>query len=140
MILLASASTDSTATSAAYFARWIDHSTWKEWSPDTEWVRLKGKVALGAEGILKPVNGPQVHFVISALRLDREYTDTSRFPGARLVFQHVATPVDRGAALDVNVSLTGPLAWLWKLILGGGFRESVPADLERLKELVEAAS
>ncbi|MEP6462626.1 MAG: hypothetical protein ABJC62_04270 [Frankiaceae bacterium] len=56
----------STATPAAFFARWIDHDTWPEWSPDTEWVRLDGPVEVGTRGVLKPKGGPKAKFVISA--------------------------------------------------------------------------
>ena len=34
--------------------------------------------------------------------------------------------------------MTGPLAWLWAKVMGGGFRESCQADLDRLVALVEA--
>ncbi len=120
-----------------FFARWIDHDTWSEWSPDSEWVRLDGPVAVGTTGVLKPKGAPKTRFTISALIPDREYTDTSRFPGARLVFQHLVNRRDDLTGLDVRVTLDGPLAWFWARVLGGGFRESVPADLRRLVELVE---
>lgn len=50
-------SRDFPATPDAYFARWIDHDTWPQWSPDTEWVRLDGPVEVGTRGVLKPGAG-----------------------------------------------------------------------------------
>ena len=138
MIKLGTASATSTAPASAFFTRWIDHDSWGEWSPDTDWVHLDGPVALGAVGIIKPAGGPKTRFTISALDPDREYTDTSYLPGARLVFQHLVISESGFTRLDVAVSMRGPLGWLWARIMGAGFRESTQADLDRLVALVEA--
>jgi len=127
----------STATPDAFFARWIDHDTWPEWSPDTEWVRLDGPVEVGTHGVLKPKGGPKTKFVISACTPGREYTDTTRLPGARLVFRHTVEPAAPGCELHVQVTMDGPLAYVWAKIMGGGFRESAQADLDRLVAIVE---
>ncbi|WP_211195838.1 SRPBCC family protein [Agromyces sp. H66] len=139
MRTLATGSATSTASADGFFARWIDHDTWSEWSPDTEWARVEGPVATGARGVLKPKGGPRTRFTVSACTPGREYTDTARFPGARLVFQHTAEAVGGETVLRVLVTVDGRLAPLWAAILGGGFRDSVQADLDRLVALVEAA-
>jgi hypothetical protein len=138
MIELGTASATSTAPAASFYARWIDHDSWGEWSPDTDWVRVDGPVALGATGFIKPTGGPKTRFTISALELDHEYTDTSYLPGARLVFQHLVASEANLTRLDVAVTMTGPMAWLWSRVMGAGFRESTQADLDRLIALVEA--
>lgn len=127
----------STATPGAFYARWTDHDTWPEWSPDTDWVRVDGPVEVGTTGVLKPRGGPRVKFVISACTPGREYTDTTRLPGARLVFRHTVEPAARGCELHVRVTMAGPFAFVWSRIMGGGFRESVSADLGRLIRVVE---
>jgi len=138
MIELGTASATSTAPASGFFARWLDHDSWGEWSPDTDWVKLDGPVALGVTGVIKPTGGPKTRFTISALDADREYTDTSYLPGARLVFQHLVIADAGVTRLNVGVSMSGPLAWLWSRVMGGGFRESTQADLDRLVALVES--
>jgi len=139
MKTLVHASAFSSAAPSGFYDRWIDHDTWREWSPDCDWVRVGGPIAIGTRGVLKPTNGPKVRFVISALTPDREYTDTSRLPGARLEFQHLVSPVPEGSALEVTIRLSGPLSFLWSRILGPGFRKSAPEDLSRLVAIVETA-
>jgi hypothetical protein len=139
MIELATATTTSSARPHAFYSRWIDHSTWQQWSPDAEWVRLDGPVAGGTTGTLKPTGGPQVRFTITTLTPDQEYTDTSTLLGARLVFQHLAHVDDDRTVLAVRVTVDGPLSWLWARILGQSFAASAPTDLARLVELVETA-
>lgn len=138
MIELARAQAHSTADPDAFFARWTDHDTWADWDPDLEWVRVNGPVRTGTRGVIKPKGGPRTRFVVSTCVPGREYTDTSTLPGARLVFRHTATPVHGGTDLDVQVTLAGPLAWVWAWIMGSGFRKSVPAGLERLVTVVES--
>jgi hypothetical protein len=137
MTTLAAASATSTASPAAFFARWADMATWTEWNTDTEWVRLDGPFGQGATGVLKPKGGPKVTFVVEKLT-DTEFVDVSLLLGARLTFAHhiVATPT--GSRLEISVSLTGPLSRVWNLILGKGLKASLQRDLDLLVSTAEA--
>jgi hypothetical protein len=139
MTTIASASVTSSATPAAFFSEWADMASWPEWNLDTEWVRLDGAFVEGASGQLKPKGGPKVRFEVARLVDGEEFTDVSRLLGARLTFRHlVATEAGR-TTVSVEVSMTGPLAPVWRLILGKGLRESLEPDLERLASRAEAA-
>ena len=139
---IATAAADSAAAPALYFARWIDHQSWHEWSPDMEWIRLDGPVAKGTCGVLKPLGAPKTKFVIGELDVDSRYTDVSLFPGAKLYFEHTVEPdvAGSGSQLHVRVWIDGPLAPLWNKILGDGFRASLQPDLDRLVALVEQSN
>lgn len=137
MIILATAQRDSHAAPSAFFAKWVDHETWPQWSPDTEWAQVEGPVVAGARGTLKPVGGPRTAFEIAECEQDRVYTDVSQMPGARLTFRHLVEPHGEGSRLAVHVAVEGPLAWLWARTAFRGFQDSVPADLDRLIALVE---
>jgi hypothetical protein len=137
MIELGQGHATSTASPANYYARWIQHDTWASWSPDTDWVRADHPLAVGSRGTMKPKGGPKLNFVVTTLEKDREYSDTTLLPGARLVFQHTARATEGQTDLGVRVWISGPLAFIWAKILGGGFRESAQADLDRLVRIVE---
>ena len=138
MTTLASARITSTAPASAFFQRWADVDTWPDWNLDTEWVRLDGPFAEGATGTLKPKGGPKVAFTVSRLDGSR-FTDVSRLFGARLTFEHTVSAAAGGTTVEVSVALTGPLAALWRAILGKGIRASVQPDLERLARVAEEA-
>lgn len=141
MIPLATAQITSSAAASAFFERWADMATWPQWNLDTEWVRLDGPFVEGATGTLKPKGGPKVSFVVTRLVPDREFVDVSHLVGARLTFAHQVTPADGGGCtVDVAISMSGPLARVWNLMLGKGLRDTVQADLERLARAAEAAS
>jgi hypothetical protein len=128
----------STAAPAAFFGRWADMATWPEWNADTEWVRLDGPFASGSTGVLKPKGGPKTKFVISELT-DRVFTDVSLLVGARLTFHHAIAPTaDGGSEVSVTVTLAGPLARVWNVILGKGIAQSLDRDLAALARVAEA--
>jgi hypothetical protein len=139
MIVLSTAHATSTAPPSAFFDRWADMDTWPEWDEAVRWVRRDGPFAAGTTGSLKPSSGPTVAFVIETLVPDREFTDRSSLPGAGLTIRHVvAVGGDGRTAVDDVVSLDGPLAGVWKLIVGRGIATSTPAGLRRLVDVVEA--
>lgn len=133
MISVTSAEVTSPASPEAFFVRWADMGTWPEWNTDTVWVRLDGPFATGATGRLKPKGGPAVRFVLTSVVPGQEFVDTSMLPGAHLVFRHtVRSSPAGGCAVRVDVTLDGPLAWVWNALLGKGFRTNAQPDLERL--------
>jgi hypothetical protein len=136
MTRIASAHVTSSASPAAFFARWADMATWPEWNLDTEWVRLDGPFTEGATGVLKPKGGPKVRFVVARLTAD-EFVDVSKLVGARLTFAHRVASAGDKTEVTVDVSLAGPLAPVWKLILGKGIAASAQPDLERLAAVAE---
>jgi hypothetical protein len=133
MKTIATARITSTAPASAFFARWADMATWPQWNTDTEWVRLDGPFQTGATGVLKPKGGPKVAFTVAALEPGHEFTDVSRLAGARLTFRHLVGQDASGrTTVAVDVTLGGPLAFLWSLALAKGIRDSLQADLDRL--------
>lgn len=141
MTILGTAQVTSSAAPAAFFERWADMATWPDWNTDTEWVRLDGPFTEGATGKLKPKGGFAVPFVVERLVPGHEFVDVSRLPGARLTFDHqVATLADGRTRIDVTVELTGPLAALWRAVLGKGIAASVQPDLEALVVAAESTA
>jgi hypothetical protein len=139
MTTLCTASAVSSAPPDAFFARWEDMDTWPEWDGAVAWTRLDGPFAVGTSGVLKPRGGPKVSFVIETLEPGSEFTDVSSMPGARLRIRHLVAVGDDGRTrVDIEVSIHGPLAWLWGKVLGRGIATSTPEALARLVGVAEA--
>lgn len=140
MTTLGTARITSAAAPAAFFARWADTATWPLWNQDTDWVRLDGEFVEGGTGVLKPKGGPKTRFVITTLT-DREFTDVSLLPGAKLTFRHLVDVTGAGeTVVEVTASLAGPMAWLWKKILGNDIAATLQGDLDGLKAAAEAST
>jgi hypothetical protein len=138
MIAIAEATVVSGAAPAAFFARWADMATWPEWNQDTEWVKLDGPFAEGVTGTLKPKGGPKVPFRVEKLT-EAEFTDVSKLAGAKLTFRHLIAESSKGTEVRVDVTLDGPLAFFWNLVLGKGIKASLQNDLDNLAKVVLAA-
>lgn len=138
MTTLCTATATSSAPPEAFFSRWADMATWPEWDDAVSWARLDGPFEVGSTGALKPKGGPKVTFVIETLEPGTEFTDVSAMPGARLRIRHLVS-VDGGATrVDIDVSIDGPLAWLWRRAIGKGIASSTPEGLARLVAVVES--
>ncbi len=141
MTMIATARITSAAAPAAFFEHWADMATWPEWNLDTEWVRLDGPFVEGASGVLKPKGGPKVAFTVERLVPGREFVDVSKLLGARLTFAHTVRELTEGGCeVSVVVTLTGPLARVWRLILADGIAASAQPDLERLGAVAESTT
>ena len=138
MTMICTASATSTAPPAAFFARWGDMDTWPEWDEAIVWTRLDGPFAVGTTGVLKPKGGPKVTFVIETLEPGSEFTDVSSMPGARLRIRHRVAVDDGRTRVEIEVSIEGPLGWLWRRVVGTGIATSTPEGLRRLGEVAEA--
>ncbi|MFZ1063327.1 MAG: SRPBCC family protein [Acidimicrobiales bacterium] len=139
MTIIATAAAQSIAPPSAFFERWRDVATWPEWNHDTEWVRLDGPFVEHATGVLKPKGGPKVRFVIERLVDGEEFVDVSMMPGAKLRFEHRVRAMETGCALEVTISISGPLARIWRRVLGSGFVKNAQPDLDRLVAVAERA-
>jgi uncharacterized membrane protein len=140
MKTIAAAQLTTDVPAEAFFERWADMATWPTWNTDTEWVRLDGPFQTGATGVLKPKGGPRTRFVVTSLVPGREFTDVSLLAGAKLTFQHlVSVQPDGRTEVAVQVTLAGPLAFFWNLVLGKDIAKGLSADLARLEAAARAA-
>ncbi|GAA2689334.1 hypothetical protein [Actinoplanes palleronii] len=140
MKTIATAEVTTDVPAAAFFERWADMATWPEWNLDTDWVRLDGPFQTGATGVLKPKGGPKTRFVVASLIPGREFVDVSLLAGARLTFHHlVGTAADGRNTVTVRVTLEGPLAFFWNLVLGKDIAAGLAGDLARLEQAARTA-
>jgi len=141
MVVIAETTTTSISPPSAFFARWADMVDLARMERGHRTGPLGRPLRNRTTGILKPKAGPKVKFVIESLVPDRGFIDGSLLVGARLTFHHLVEPLpDRGCTVRVPVTIQGPLAWLWKRILGKGLAASLEPDLARLVARAEAAA
>ena len=138
MATICTATATSSAAPSTFFARWADMATWPEWDEAVAWARRDGPFAAGTSGALKPRGGPKVSFVIETLEPGREFTDVSSMPGARLRIRHLVAAEGGVTRVDIEVSMEGPLAWLWRRAIGRGVASSTPEGLAKLVTLAES--
>lgn len=116
-----------TATPQAIFALWADINNWATYDDGIEWAKTTDPFAVGSHYTIKPKGGPKVKATIEIVETDKHFVDVSHLPGARLAFDHKLSQQAGVTTVDLTMSLSGPLTWLWTRILG----KNQQADLEK---------
>jgi hypothetical protein len=113
------------APAEAIWRRWTTVELWPDDDPDCRWAQVDGAFAVGAKGRVK-TGGPAAHFTVTRLEPNRAMCFEIRLPGATMSFPHTAAPVDQGIRLTHGLTITGPLAPLWRLLVGRGVAAGLP--------------
>ena len=125
--------------SETLYRLWAAPMTWASWDPDVTEVQFSGEAILGASGWMRPSSGPATTFEIVALETDRLLTTTSRMPGAKLLFEHRAEPLDASTRVTVTIGVDGPLRWFWRRVLGKSFAGAAERNVRGLIDYLDAA-
>jgi len=137
--ILSSYSVRTAHTSERVFALWADPAGWPAWDPEVREVVFSGPAQVGARGRLRPASGPAASFTVTVFERDRRFTDASSLPGAKLVFAHEVVSEDAGSTVRVEVRIEGPLAPLWKRVLGRGLADAARSSVTGLLAHLDAA-
>ena len=132
-------SAESTADPRMVWRRYVDVEHWCEWSQQgVEWSRIDGPFEVGTKGKSKPPGSPALGFELVAVEPDAGFVSEARMPGARLRFEHVIEPIDRGSRITHRVGLDGPLAFLYRPFVRKGVEQGLPDGVERLAGIAAA--
>lgn len=102
----------SPASAEAVFAAWRNVAGWATGDGPIRTASIDGPFAIGAVIKVKAKRFPPSTFVITKIDGPGSWSDESRLPGLRMVFDHLATPGAGGTAITERVTMTGPLAGL----------------------------
>src|SRR2546423_1591153 len=126
-------SAESTAAPQAVWPRYLDVEHWADWSRHgVEWSRLDGPFEVGTKGKSKPPKSRALTFRLVAVEPDKLFASQVKLPGARLRFDHVIEPSERGSRITHRVALEGPLACLYTPIVRKGVETGLPDGVDRL--------
>lgn len=135
--------TASLATEAAPAAVWekayVDASAWPLWNRELKRATLDGPLAAGAEARIVFRTGLRLRFRVTEFEDGRLFTDEARLPGARMGHRHLVEPAATdgedptarsgpasGSRLTNTIYIEGPLAGLWRRVLGPAAARSLP--------------
>ena len=109
---------------------------WPLWDPELSAVDLPGGLTPGATGTLTPRNGPKARITVARVAPDG-FAVTTRLPLCTMTFDHSLTP--EGAATRARhwVRFDGPLAPLFRRLIGPGLAAGLGATMAGLKAAAE---
>jgi hypothetical protein len=122
-----SATLDTEASPVVIWERaFVDAAAWPLWNRELKSAVLDGPLAAGAEAKIVFRTGLRLCFRVVEFEDGRLFTDESRLPGARMGHRHLVEPTATGGRLTNTIYIEGPLAGLWRRILGPAAARSLP--------------
>jgi hypothetical protein len=112
-----------------------DADAWPRWNAELKSARLDGPLAKGAEARIVFRTGLRLRFRVVEFEDGRLFTDEARLPGARMGHRHLVDPAGAGARLTNTIYIDGPLAGLWRRILGPAAARTLPSAQRAVVDL-----
>ncbi|MBS1183505.1 MAG: Polyketide cyclase / dehydrase and lipid transport [Proteobacteria bacterium] len=128
---------DIDAPAEAVFALYAAVESWPDWDSETVAVHLPDGLRAGATGWLKPRSGPKANIRVAEVVPRRSFTIEGRLPLCRMLFGHELWGNAAQTTATHWVRFTGPLAFLFRRLIGAGIDATLPATLRGLKRASE---
>jgi hypothetical protein len=117
----------SVPTSAIWERAYADPQAWPKWNAEIRSARMDDPLAEGANARIVFRTGLRLRFRVVEHEHDRLFTDEARLPGARMGHRHLVEADEAGGSLLTNtIYIDGPLAPLWRRILGPAAARTLP--------------
>jgi Polyketide cyclase / dehydrase and lipid transport len=119
------------APAAIWTGAYASADAWPRWNAELKRATLDGPLAAGAEAKIVFRTGLRLRFRVVEFEDGRLFTDEARLPGARMGHRHLIEALGPGGARLTNtIYIEGPLAGLWRRVLGPAAARSL-ADAQR---------
>jgi hypothetical protein len=119
--------TGEAAPGAIWQRAYVDARAWPRWNDEIASARLDGPLALGATARVVFATGLRLRFRVVEFTDGWLFTDEARLIGARMGHRHLIEDDGRGGSVLTNtIYIDGPLAGLWRQILGPRAASSLP--------------
>jgi hypothetical protein len=119
---------------------YADAAAWPRWNAEIKRASLDRPLGPGAKARIVFRTGLRLRFEVVEHEHGRLFTDEARLPGARMGHRHLLEPAgDGGCRLTNTIYVDGPLAPLWRRILGPAAARSLPDAQRAIVTLVRQA-
>lgn len=111
---------------------WADVNHWSSWHPDLDYCTLEADFSVGNHFFLKPKGMGAVKILLTDMQPGFNFTDCTRFLGARMYDTHVLEETPAGLLLKNTVRVVGPLRWLWVFLVARKVAAGIPDEMDAL--------
>lgn len=119
---------------------YADAEAWPKWNAEIKRANLRGPLELGAEAKIVFGTGLRLRFRVVEFEDGRLFTDESRLPGARMGHRHLVEPTETGGSRLTNtIYIEGPLAPVWRRIMGPAATRTLPMAQRSVVALARTA-
>lgn len=115
-------------------------NAWHEWHTDLDYCKMEGPFEAGNHFMLKPKGVKPVKIVLTEVQEGQSFTDCTSFFGAKMYDTHAFEETAEGLKLTNTVVVTGPLKWLWIMLVAKDVASSAPEQMESLANLARGTN
>jgi hypothetical protein len=123
-------------TAAQVWKVWSDLNNWHSWQSDIEYTKLEGEFKVGGYFLLKPKGSPEVRIMLLEIEENRQFTDLTHFPGAKMYGRHEFIEHDNVLEIKTTMSIEGWLSFLWRKIVAENVAAGMMEQTENLLKKV----
>jgi hypothetical protein len=117
---------------------YADAAAWPKWNAEIKRAQLDGPLTQGAKARIVFGTGLRLRFHVVEFEEGRLFTDESRLPDARMGHRHLVEPAESGSFLTNTIYIEGPLAPLWRRIMGPAAARTLPGAQCAVVELAQS--
>lgn len=112
-----------------------DVNSWASWHDDLDYCKIEGSFEVGNHFMLKPKGVKPIKIVITELVPGKAFTDCTTFFGAKMYDTHEMEETAKGLRLSNKLVVTGPLTWLWVMLVAKNVADSIEEQSDTLIKL-----
>jgi hypothetical protein len=128
------------APAAVWQGAYADADAWPRWNAELVRARLDGPLRADARAGIVFRTGLRLRFRVVEFEDGRLFTDEARLPGARMGHRHLVDPAPEGGSRLTNtIYIEGPLAGLWRRVLGPRAARTLPEAQAAVVDLAAGA-
>lgn len=122
------------------FSVYENIEAWPKWDGEVEQVYLPEGIRTGSTGWLKPTKGLKINIRVTEVVPKETFLLEGALPLCRMVFGHYLQSDANRIIVTHTVSFSGPLAFLFRRVIGTGLDARSPNTLAGLKRTSEQIS
>jgi hypothetical protein len=114
-----------------------DVNNWQTWDSGIEFAKIEGKFEKGNHFMFQPKGGPKLKIEILEAIENKQFTDLTKFPLAKMYGDHTFEETPNGLKITTTMTVKGILGFLWVKIVAQKIVDGLPTDMQ---DQIKAAS
>ncbi len=113
-------------------------NNWASWDSSVAFAALEGKFEKGNHFMFQPKGGPKLKIGIVEAIENKNFTDLTTFPLAKMYGEHILEETAEGLRITTTMKVEGVLGFLWRKIVAQKIADALPEDvLQQIKTAKE---
>lgn len=108
-----------------------DVNNWHTWDAGVEFAHLEGKFEKGNHFTFQPKGGPKLKIGILEAVENKNFTDLTNFPLAKMYGEHLLEETPEGLKITTTMKVQGVLGFLWRKLVAQKIVDDLPEDMQQ---------